>query len=397
MVATLTRAARARVPVEARRPARRFLPCVPTLGPQLLAARARPTPAPAPFPLAGADVRRYYFARNGVWVGARLLGLSGQEVLVPSYHHGVEVEALEAAGAVPRFVRVDGRMRLDLGHLERSVTPRTRALYVIHYLGFPQPMQDVTAIARRHGLAVFEDCALALLSRDGDVPLGSRGDLGVFCLYKTLPVPNGGLLVLNRPLDAPPPARAAPAGSTLSHAAGSLLAHLALRLGRGGEALREGVRRAGRVIRGATGLRALSTGTMHFDPAAADVGISGMTERILERLDYARIVERRRRNWSLLFERLRRIAPPIQTELPAGACPLFYPLLSRDKDAMARALAARGIETVDFWRQGHPACPVDAFPETFALRQRVLELPLHQDLDDEDMAYLADAVEGATS
>ncbi len=393
MVATLTQGVRARAPIALRRSRRRFLPCLPTLAPQLLAPRLRA--APAPFPLSGADVRRYYFARNGVWLAARLLGLSGREVLVPAYHHGVEVEALEAAGAVPRFVRVDGRMRLDLEHLERSIGPRTRALYVIHYLGFPQPMDEVLAIAQRHGLAVVEDCALALLSRDSDVPLGGRGDVGIFCLYKSLPVPNGGILALNRALDAPAPGRAAPTGSTLSHAAGSFLAHLALRYGVGGEAVREGLRRTGRAIRGATGLEALSTGTMHFDPAAADVGMSRLPRLIAENLDYDAIVAARRRNWSLLQARLREVAPPIQAELPPGACPLFYPLLCRDKDATARKLAARGIETVDFWRVGHPACDAAGFPETFALRQRVLELPIHQDLDADDMAYLARAVEEA--
>jgi dTDP-4-amino-4,6-dideoxygalactose transaminase len=396
MVATLNEVAPCRAVAVVRRPRRRFLPCLPTLSPRMLAPRLRA--GPAPFPLSGAEVRRYYFARNGVWLAGRLLSVEGQEVLVPSYHHGVEIEALVAAGAVPRFVRVDGRMRLDLGHLEASIGRRTRAIYVIHYLGFPQPIDPILAIARRHGLPVIEDCALALLSRDGDVPLGSRGDLGIFCLYKTLPVPNGGLLVLNAleaAIEAPRPARSAPAGSTLSHAAGSFLAHLAHRYGAGGEAIREGVRRTGRVIRAATGVRPLSTGTTHFDPGAAEVGMSGLTRLIAENLDFDQIVEARRRNWFLLFSRLRELAPPIHTELPAGTCPLFYPLLCRDKEQVAQRLAARGIETVDFWREGHPACPPDAFPESFALRQRVLELPLHQDLDQDDMAYLASAAEEA--
>lgn len=395
MVATLTQVVRGRQAAIERPPGRRFLPCLPTLAPGMLAPRLRS--APAPYPLTGVEVRRFYFARNGVWLAARLLGLPGQEVLVPSYHHGVEVEALVAAGAIPRFVRVDGRMRLDLEHLERSIGPRTRAVYVIHYLGFPQPMAPILEIARRRGLPIIEDCALSLLSKEGQVPLGASGDLAVFCLYKSLPVPNGGVLALNRSFDAPSTGRGAPTGSTLSHAAGSILARVALRYGAGGEALREGIRWTGRMVRGATGAHALSTGTMHFDPEAADVGMSRLTRLIAENLDYDRIVEARRRNWFLLLARLRDLAPPIQTELPAGACPLFYPLLCRDKDRTAERLAVRGIETVDFWRQGHPACRSEDFPETFALRQRVLELPLHQDLDADDMAYLGSAVEEALS
>jgi dTDP-4-amino-4,6-dideoxygalactose transaminase len=395
MVATLTQAVRARAATAARPPGRRFVPVLPTLSPRLLAPRLRA--GPAPFPLAGAEVRRFYFARNAVWLAARLLGLSGHEVLVPAYHHGVELEALEAAGASLAFVRVDGKMRLDLADLEKKIGPRTRALYVIHYLGFPQPMDEIMAIGRRHGLPVIEDCALALLSKDGEIPLGARGDVGIFCLYKSVPVPNGGLLALNRAIDAPATVRSPPLGSTVQHMGGLFLAHLALRYGAGGEALRETVRRTGRAVRFATGVHPVATGTMHFDPACADLGMSGASRLVLENLDFDEIVAARRRNWFLLFSRLRDVAPPVQGELPPGACPLFYPLLCEDKPRVAERLAARGIETVDFWNEGHPACPADAFPEVQALRRRVLEIPLHQDLGAEDMAYVAGAVEEALS
>jgi dTDP-4-amino-4,6-dideoxygalactose transaminase len=395
LVATLIPATRAREVSPARPPARRYVPVLPTLAPRMLAPRLGASPAP--FPLSGAEVRRFYFARNAVWLGARLLGLGGQEVLVPAYHHGVEMEALEAAGAALRFVRVDGRMRLDLEDLERKIGPRTRALYVIHYAGFPQPMADILDVARRRGLPVIEDCALALLSRDGEVPLGARGDLGIFCLYKSVPVPNGGLLALNRPIDAPRTVRGAPLGSTLSHAAALLLAHLARRFGPAGEALRDTVRRSGRAVRFAAGVHPVATGTMHFDPACAELGMSGLSRLILENQDYEEIVAARRRNYFLLFSRLRELSPPVHPELPPGVCPLFYPLVCEDKAAVAARLAACGIETVDFWRVGHPACPVDEFPEVAALRRRVLEIPLHQDLGPEDMAYVAQSVEEALS
>ncbi len=378
----------------ARPPRSRFIPALPTLWPGMLSpfAAARDDV----FPFAAPRTTFYYLARNAVFHGARLLGLEGREVLVPAYHHGVEVGALAAAGAVPRFVRVDGRMRLDLDDAEQKIGPRTRALYVIHYGGFPQPMDDVRALARRHGLLVVEDCALSLLAAEGTRPLGSTGHLGVFCFYKTLPVPNGGALVVNDPEveGAPPEPRAAPLASTLSHAAGSLLANVALRAGDPGEALRSGVRRAYAVARGA-GLRPVSTGTSTFDPAHVDLGMSRLTSLVARRLDAAAIVAARRRNYFLLLGRLRDRVPPVFGELPAGACPLFYPLLCEDKATVAARLAARRIETVDFWREGHPLCPAGEFPETEALRRRVLELPVHQDLAPEDMADVARAVEEA--
>ncbi len=388
----MSRALALRTRPAAREARRRFIPALPTLWPGMLSPLA--PDLPAAFPLGASRTTLYYFARNAVYHGARLLGLSGREVLVPAYHHGVEVGALAAAGVVPRFVRVDGRMRLDLADAERKIGRRTRALYVIHYAGFAQPMDEVNALARRHGLLVVEDCALSFLAGEGSRPLGSTGHLGIFCFYKTLPVPNGGALVVNDPAvrGAPSVPARAPIASTLSHAAGSLLANLAFRLGDAGEAIRAAVRRGYALARGVSGLQPVSTGTMSFDPAWKDLGMSPLSTRVARRLDPAAIVSARRRNYFLLLGRLRDRVPPVFGEVPAGACPLFYPLLCEDKAAVAARLLARGVETVDFWREGHPLCPADEFPEVTSLRRRVLELPVHQDLAPGDMASVARAV-----
>jgi DegT/DnrJ/EryC1/StrS aminotransferase family len=374
---------------------RRFIPALPTLWPGMLSPL--PTERPPPFPFGAPRSTRWYFARNAVWHAVRFLGLAGGEVLVPAYHHGVEVAALVHAGAVPRFVRVDLRMRLDLEDLEAKIGPRTRALYVIHYAGFAQPMDDILALARRRGLLVVEDCALSLLAAEGSRPLGSTGHAGIFCFYKTLPVPNGGALVVNDPTLAgalPEPA-AAPLASTLSHAAGSLVSNLALRFGDAGEMLRSGVRHTYRLARGVSGLAPVSTGTSTFDPECRDLGMSALSTVIARRCDPQAIVAARRRNYFLLLGKLRDRVPPIFAEVPAGASPLFYPLVCEDKARVQARLLARGIETVDFWREGHPACAAEEFPEVAILRRRVLELPVHQDLHPEDMAYIARCVQEA--
>ena len=60
-------------------------------------------------------------------------------------------------------------------------------------------MAALAELCRRRNMRLVEDCALALLSADGSLPLGTAGDWAVFCLYKTLPLPNGALLVQNTP------------------------------------------------------------------------------------------------------------------------------------------------------------------------------------------------------
>ena len=68
---------------------------------------------------------------------------------------------------------------------------------LIHYLGFPGPVQEVRALCQRRGLALIEDCAHALFSRLGDRSLGTFGDLAIFSPWKSLPLPDGGLLRVN--------------------------------------------------------------------------------------------------------------------------------------------------------------------------------------------------------
>jgi perosamine synthetase len=374
---------------------RLFVPALPTLWPGMLLARREPT---AFLPFSAPNVRWFYFARNAVWLTVKMMGLDGGEVLVPAWHHGVEVEALVDAGATPRFYRVDSRWQVDLEDVERRIGPRTKALYFIHYAGFPGPIEKMRQLADRHGLPLIEDCALSLLSSDGSVPVGTTGDVGIFCLYKTLPLPHGGALVVNGPRQySLPELPQPPLTSTLSHTVSSLLQNLELRAGKLGRGLRGALRRLGRGAVKAADIERVATGTRHFDRRHVDLGMSPLARRIAEAQDLEGIVERRRRNYFFLLGRLRDVAPPVFTQLPAGACPLFYPLAVEDKAEVMARLHLRGIEVIDFWRHFHPACDASAFPEVGQLRRSILEIPCHQDLSPEVMAEVAAEVRRAVT
>lgn len=370
-----------------------FVPSLPTLWPHMLLSRSRPGAYP---PFASPNVRYFYFARNAVWLTVKMLGLDKGEILVPSYHHGVEVEALVDAGATPRFYRVGSRWDVDVEDVARRITPKTKALYLIHYAGFPGPVAEMRRLADQHGLPLIEDCALSLLSSDGGTPLGTTGDVGIFCLYKTLPVPNGGALVVNGPrqysLPEPP---APPSASTFSHTVSALLQNLELRGGAVGRGLRSLVRTLGHGTVKAASIERVATGTQHFDRRHVDLGMSPLTKRIALAQDLDAIVEARRRNYFFLLGRLRDVSPPLFNQLPPGVCPLFYPMVVQDKAEVMARLHARGIDAIDFWKRFHPACDPAAFPEVAQLRRSIVEIPCHQDLSPEVMADVAGAVREA--
>lgn len=366
---------------------RMFVPALPTLWPEMMVQKTNQT---AFLPFASPSVRYFYFCRNAIWTSVKMLGLEGKEILVPAYHHGVEVEALIDAGAIPKFYRVGSKWDVDLEDLEKRITPKTGALYLIHYAGFAGPTQQMRQLADKHGLLLLEDCALSLLASDGTTPLGATGDVAYFCLYKTLPVPNGGALVVNGSrrysLPEPPPA---PVASTFTHTVNSLLQNVEFRGGSVGRMVRGAVRSIGTKTVRAANIKRVPTGTQHFKRDEVDLGIAPLTKRIALTQDMTSIVEKRRRNYYYLLQQLRDVSAPLFNELHPGAAPLFYPLVVKDKQPIRDYLDSVGIETVDFWRYFHPACDPKEFPEVAQLRESIVEIPNHQDLTPELMERIA--------
>lgn len=370
-----------------------FVPSLPTLWPRML-LRSREHAAYLPF--AASNVRYFYFARNAIWLTVKMLGLDKGEVLVPAYHHGVEIEALLDAGAAVKFYRVGSKWDVDLQDVERQIGPKTRALYLTHYAGFPGPIDAMRALADKYGLPLIEDCALSLLSAHEGRPLGSTGDVGVFCLYKTLPVPNGGAMVINGARNyAMPEPLVPPATSTFSHIVSSLLQNFELRGGAMGRKVRSFIRSMGHSTVKAASIERVATGTQHFNRDHVDLGMSPLTRRIALAQDLDAVVEKRRRNYFFLLGRLRDVSAPLFNELPPGVSPLFYPLVVENKAEIMASLHAQGIDAIDFWRYFHPACDASKFPEVAKLRNTIVEIPCHQDLDPETMQKIAAAVRDA--
>ncbi|MCX8045001.1 MAG: DegT/DnrJ/EryC1/StrS family aminotransferase [Desulfobacterota bacterium] len=122
----------------------------------------------------------------------------GDEVIVPAQTHTATAHAVELTGARPVFVDAEPRTgNIDIEQIESAITPRTRAIAVVHFLGAPVAMERVVAIAQKYGLRVVEDCALALGTRINGRHAGLYGDCGCFSFYpvKHMTTAEGGMLV----------------------------------------------------------------------------------------------------------------------------------------------------------------------------------------------------------
>ena len=124
----------------------------------------------------------------------------GDEVILPSFTFCSTADAFVQRGA--RLVFVDIRpdtMNIDEKKIERAVTERTKAIVPVHYAGVSCEMDEINAIAKRHGLKVVEDAAQAIFSTYKGKPLGTLGDYGCFSFHETknLSMGEGGAIVVN--------------------------------------------------------------------------------------------------------------------------------------------------------------------------------------------------------
>ncbi|MBY0406309.1 MAG: dTDP-4-amino-4,6-dideoxygalactose transaminase, partial [Rickettsiales bacterium] len=136
-------------------------------------------------------------------MAALLLALKpGDEVIMPSFTFVSSANAFAMHGATPVFVDIrPDTMNIDETLVEAAITPRTRAIMVMHYAGIACDMDAIAAIAARHGLPLIEDAAHAVLACWKGQPLGTLGDMGVISFHETknLTSGEGGMLLLKSP------------------------------------------------------------------------------------------------------------------------------------------------------------------------------------------------------
>ena len=134
-------------------------------------------------------------------MAALLLDIApGDEVIVPSFTFVSTANAFLLRGA--KIVLADSEAatpNIDPAHVEKLITPRTKAIVVVHYAGVACAMDELSALAKQHGIALVEDAALGLEATLGGRPLGSFGTFAAFSFHDTKNISSGegGLLVIN--------------------------------------------------------------------------------------------------------------------------------------------------------------------------------------------------------
>jgi perosamine synthetase len=294
----------------------------------------------------------------------------GDEVIVPSLTYVATANAVRYVGAEPVFVDVDpDTWCIDPGALARSITPRTRAVIVVHLYGHPADMDAIQRVAQPAGIRVVEDAAEAFGATYRGRPVGSLGDCATFSFYgnKVITSGEGGALVMSDPE----------------------------------------LERRVRLLRG----QGMDPNRRYFFPVigynyrltnVACAILCGQLERTKAMLETRRAVAR------TYDEELRAVSGLGMQPVASWAFPtpwLFSMTVDAERfgasrDELMRYLAGRGVETRPFFVPLHTLPPYAAaatqrgaeLPITDGLAASGLNLPTHSRLPLETVRYIADAV-----
>jgi dTDP-4-amino-4,6-dideoxygalactose transaminase len=308
----------------------------------------------------------------------------GDEVIVPSFTFVSTVNAFVLRGARPVFVDVrPDTLNLDERLIEAAITRRTRAIVLVHYAGVACEMDAITDVASRHGLAIVEDNAHGLFGRYRGRPLGSFGALSTLSFHETKNVTcgEGGALVINDP-----------------------------RFVERAEIVREKGTRRSQFFRG------------EIDKYTwCDIGSSYLPSDMLAAFLYAQLEQRhaiqarRQQIWEMYRAELAGWAEAHHVRLPVvpdhceQAYHMFYILLPslEIRQALIAHLKARHILAVFHYLPLHLSSmgrtvggrPGDC-PVTEDVSDRLLRLPFHNQLTEDDLRRVCEAVRafhGATA
>lgn len=339
----------------------------------------------------------YATAKTGLMAVLETWGTGGSPIaMLPEYLPPGVPQAFHHTNFEVRPYPVESDLTLRLDRVLAEIDEvEPDVVLLAHYFGFADPsFKAVVAGARAVGARVVEDCARGLFGRDVDGQLlGSTGDAAIYSPHKTLPVPNGGIVVA--PGTAlPTPARTVPESRDLAvSAALSVLQRLGRR-----PPDRRGAQHNPQSIRTLD-----SSGTPDFGAWVwPPVAVGYLSRCGLARTEPTEVQGARHSRYEALRSRLRSVdaVTVLSPNASVGASPHGV-VVSVDEGADATtaataALRGRGLPVERFqWPLTVEVGALDAFPGARALREKVLVLPCHQQIPSRALEPMVETLRAA--
>ena len=275
--------------------------------------------------VSGAQIRYYGMGRHTFLAALRIAGIArGDHVLIPEFICREMLAPLHFLGAIPIFYAIE---RDNLRPRLSPETPRCKAVLAIDYFGFAQNLSPFREYCDRNEALLIEDNAHGLFGRDSSgLLLGTRGDMGILSMRKSLPLPDGAALLVNNPRLFPSSPVQLPSNDKaepirflakqgvrrIAHKSGSGPAYAAIRLFHALRAASTGVQIPISLVESERRMPAESKPCKNL-------------ARYLSCVEPLRELARRRNLYAMLDEKFRKCnLAPLMTDLPLGAAPYCY-------------------------------------------------------------------------
>lgn len=318
----------------------------------------------------------------------------GSAVLLPAFHCRSMVEPVLYLGAQPRFYKVTADLRPDFTSLSELVSETPVAAMVLtHYFGFPNALDEAVKFCAIHAITLIEDCAHAFYGRfNGRLP-GTLGQYAIASPWKFLPVRDGGLLRDNTG------GLAAPRHE--QHWLAEIKSWVALLQIRRQQArtvlpvidvdalCEQAKRIAERQYK-----PSLEAGMKEFVPERAGFSALRSSRWLTTHAQHGCVMQKRRDNYLQWLEGVSMLpgVQPLYPCLPEGVVPYVFPLLIDTAGMGFHLLKLAGIPILRWEEMAVTDCDVAS-----SYRVRLLQLPCHQSLHAEEMAWLIRTVKVLSS
>lgn len=356
-------------------------------------------------PLPAVSLRHFKRARYALHEACRLAGIGvGSALLAPSYHCRTMLDPALSLGGEVLLYPLLADLSPDLAALDalhRKSALSIKAVLATHYFGRAANFAELAGWCKANGLALIEDCSHALYLESFQAPgVALHGDFVVASPYKFLPLDDGGLLGSRKPL----------AGIASPSRGQGVVAEMAGLAGFFGSRLAHGDRRHGLDLpsRGdeieaplandiVTGrVSEFETSALSADYRRADESRQPLlVSRLLMRFaDVERIAAARRNNYRMWLKAVSDLPAcrPLFSELADGCVPYMFPLYLEHPEVHFYRLKQRGVPVGRWDSMAVSSCAVAA-----DYRFKLLHLPCHQGLGEEQMRWLTQAVSSVLS
>jgi perosamine synthetase len=329
----------------------------------------------------------------------------GDEVLVPAYHSDSMVSPVQWRGANPVFYKIRQDTAIDVEDLATRVTDTTKAVIVTHYFGFIQDLKPVVALCTARNVVLIEDCAHAFFGSRNGKPVGSWGDYVIASSMKFFPVYDGGILAsANRAIspegiDSPSiffqiksllNVVQAATGYKRLGLPGILLKYLTAIFESAWKLFKHVIGRKQSGIPGPPS----SGGGFGLDELWIHRRASWFSKLIIEHQRKQRIVEKRRKNYLMLYDALSGLphSRPLFEKLPEGVVPFVFPIYVENPELyFSRLKSAR----VPIWRFGEfldDKVTNELCSNSVELSAHIFQFPCHQELTENEIKWMINQI-----